>query len=167
MKTSLNKILSILTIVFSIIGYPQTPIVSRQPISQAIDNATIQITSSGSRVIDGLQLLYDFKEAGGDTIHDNSSVGTPYNLELDNPSAVTWTPNGLGINDLAYINTAPAATKVITASKLSNELTIELWIRPALVNQTGGSRIITISKDYQNSNFSVLQNDGYFDFRSN
>jgi len=129
-------------------------------------NATLFVTAIGSRVTEGVQVLYDFKEAGGTSINDQSGVGTPYNLGLLNPAAVTWTPKGLGVNYFAYINNENPATKVINACKLTNETTLELWIKPAFETQTEGSRILVLSEDVSNSNFSIYQMDKYFILRT-
>ena len=82
--------------------------------SDTSNNAILYVTATGSRVTEGLQLLYNFNEAGGTIVNDSSGVGTPYNLDLDNPSAVTWTPKGMGVNDVAYINGDAPLTKVIS-----------------------------------------------------
>ncbi|NWF90238.1 MAG: immunoglobulin domain-containing protein [Ignavibacteriaceae bacterium] len=128
-------------------------------------NATLFVTAIGSRVTENLQVLYKFNEHIGNKVNDSSLAGTPYDLTIDNISAVTWTPQGLGINDLAYINNASPATKIIDDGKLTNELTIEVWIKPALETQQDGARIITLSQNKDNSNFSILHNNKYFDFR--
>ena len=107
--------------------------------------ATLYVTAAGSRVTTGMQLLYKFNEGNGTTLNDSSGVGTPYNLGINNKSSVTWTPNGLGINEIAYITGSSSLSKVIDASKLTNEITIEVWIQPATVNLDDYTRILTLS----------------------
>ena len=141
-------------------------IVSNSFGSDTSDNAILYVTASGSRVTNGIQLFYDFKEAGGNTVNDKSGVGTPYNLAIENPAAVTWTPNGLGVNYIAYIENGSPATKVIDACKSTNEITLEVWLRPAYETQTDGSRVISLSGSTLNSNFSIYQMDKYFIFRT-
>ncbi len=120
--------------------------------------ATLYVTAIGSRVTEGIQVLYNFKEAGGTLVNDSSGAGAPYNLDLDNPSSVTWTPNGMGVNDVSYINGKSPLTKVIDACKLTNEVTIEIWIKPAYASQEDGPRILTLSNDNNSAfNFAVLQ----------
>jgi hypothetical protein len=125
--------------------------------SDSSSAAQLYVTASGARVTNNLELLYNFNEGSGDVIHDNSGVGTAYDLGIDNPSNVTWTPDGLANNYNAYINADPAATKVINAAKSSNELTVEAWIYPGASDQINGARILTLSHDNNNCNFSMIE----------
>lgn len=134
--------------------------------SDESNNAILYVTAAGSRVSNGVQLLYDFKEATGKTVYDQSGIGTAYNLTMYNPKAFTWTPNGLGTNYIPYLYNSNPASKIINACKLTNELTIEVWIRPALETQTDGSRILSLSGSTTSSNFSIYQMDKYYIFRS-
>ena len=129
-------------------------------------NATLYVTASGNRVSEGIQVLYNFKEGNGNTLNDQSGIGTPYNLILENPAAVTWTPKGLGVNYYAYINNANPAAKIINACKSTNEVSLELWIQPAFETQTEGSRVLVLSQDASVSNFSIYQMDKYFILRT-
>ncbi|NWF91024.1 MAG: hypothetical protein HXY50_16380, partial [Ignavibacteriaceae bacterium] len=127
--------------------------------------ASLYVKRIGNRVLDGMQILYNFDEAGGDIVFDNSGIEPPYNLLIDNPSAATWTPFGLGVNDKVYMNENPPITKLIDSCKSTNEITIEVWIKPAYATQLGGSRIVTLSPNAQNCNFSLVQNDKNFGLR--
>ena len=133
--------------------------------SDSSNGAKLFVTAAGSRVSANLQLLYNFNEAGGSTIHDNSGVGTAYNLGIDNSSAVTWTPNGMGVNNLAYINADLPATKMVNAVKSTNELTFEAWLVSAIPDQTEGARVITLSEDNYNTNLSVIVINHKFIFK--
>src|SRR3972149_4503767 len=97
------------------------------------DVAILYVTATGSRVAGGQTVLYNFDEGSGTTINDVSGFGSPLNLTINNPSAVTWSPVGLQVKDTALINSS-TATKVIDAVTASNEITVELWIRPLLTN---------------------------------
>lgn len=130
------------------------------------NNATLYVTALGSRVSEGVQVLYNFKEGSGVSIIDQSGIGTPYNLSILNPAAVTWTPKGLGTNYYAYINNENPAAKVINACQLTNEVTLEVWIKPAYETQTEGSRVLVLSADASASNFSIYQMDKYFVLRA-
>ncbi len=134
--------------------------------SDTSSKATLYVTAIGSRVTEGVQLLYNFNEASGTIVNDNSGIGSPYNLEFDNPSAVTWTPKGMGVNDIAYINGNSPLTKVIDACKLTDELTVEVWINPAFAAQEDGARILTLSDENNSFNFEVLHfTNGSLSFR--
>lgn len=120
-------------------------------------SVTLHVTASGNRVTAGLQVLYDFKEASGDTIFDKSNVGSPLNVQVSNMSAVTWTPEGLGTNDVAYINSDGPGTKVINAVQATNELTIEAWFIPAFSSQDTLSQIVCLSNHHGFQDFGLMQ----------
>lgn len=128
--------------------------------------AILFVTASGSRVTEGMQLLYTFKEGSGSTVNDSSGVGAPYNLDIYNQSSVTWTPNGLGINSLPFIKGGVPLSKVISSSQQTNELSVEVWIQPTSVNYNDYPRIIALSDDqYTHNEFSLMQNPfGGLDF---
>jgi uncharacterized repeat protein (TIGR01451 family) len=107
---------------------------------------------------DGLQVLYTFREGSGTTVHDVSGVGVPLDLEMSDGSAVTWVPGGgLAIDSATLIASAGPATKVISACQGSNEITIDAWVRPANTTQDGPARIVTLSRDAYNRNFTLGQ----------
>lgn len=90
-------------------------------------------------------------------VHDISGVGSALDLVISDEAAVTWTPGGLAINAPALIASPGAASKVINACQASNELTIEAWIRPANVTQAGPARIVTLSRNTRERNFTLGQ----------
>ena len=92
--------------------------------------ATLYVTPAGQRVTAGEVVLYNFKDGGGNIVHDVSGVGNPVDLTINKPSNVMWTKNGLQIMDTALINTSTAARKVIDSITTTNEISVELWIRP-------------------------------------
>lgn len=110
---------------------------------------------SVSRVTEGLQVLYMFEEGGGTTIDDDSGVGTPLDLTIADENAVSWGTNYLSIDSATIASSGVAATKVIGAAKASNEITIEAWLKPANTTQDGPARVISLSEDYYNRNFTV------------
>ncbi len=129
--------------------------------SDTSNAATLFVTASGSRVTEGLILLYNFNEAGGDTVLDNSGYGTPLGMKIFNTSAVSWTPKGLATNDKAFIR-SNNATKVIDASTATNEVTVEAWVVPALSSQAPLSRIVTLGQGYNTQNYAIMQSgDSY------
>lgn len=105
-------------------------------------------------------VLYTFNEGSGTTVYDRSGTGQPLNLTIANPTAVTWNANGsLRINAATMIASNAAATKVSDALKASNAVTIEAWIQSANTTQHGPARILTLSKDSQNRNFTLGQEE--------
>ena len=131
--------------------------------STVSDNATLYVTQTGARVTESIQTLYDFNEQAGSYINDHSGVGTALNFKIYTTSAVSWTLYGLKINSQATIKTSGAATKVIDACKLSNEITIEAWVKPDVNDVSGLRNIITNSSGLNERNFTLgpLNNDLY------
>ena len=112
------------------------------------------------------QVLYTFKEGRGDTIGDVSGAGKPLDLKISDIKAVRWLPDGgLKIQSPAFIASAAAATKVINSVKKEGAITIEAWIKPASITQTGPARIVSLSKDTGNRNFTLGQGEEFFEVR--
>lgn len=117
-------------------------------------------SSTDGQGIEGLQVLYRPNEAKSDAksdskddskiLQDGSQVGSPLNLVVEEPSR--------------FASTDPA-TKLIQAAKASGELTIEAWITPANVPQTGPARIVTLSRDSGQRNFTLGQDGSSFEVR--
>ena len=115
-------------------------------------------SAEAQRTTIGLLALYGFDEGAGGTVLDVSGVAPALNLTVENTGLVSWLPGGgLSLTAGARVATAGAATKVIAAAKAGNELTIEAWIQPANVTQTGPARILTISSGTEQSNVTLGQ----------
>ncbi len=100
------------------------------------------------RVSEGLVALYEFKAGAGRVVRDVSGVGTPLDLNIIDPSAVSWKADGgLAIHASATIRSSGAATKIIEALKASQAITIEAWVKPANTTQYGPARIVALSGD--------------------
>ncbi|GEM_PF-6815955 len=118
--------------------------------------ATLTVVSgTRGRVITGQIVLYTFEENGGAEIRDVSGFGTPLNLIVSNQAAVKWIPGALAVNSSTMITSAGAATKVIAACKASNAITIEAWVKPSTATQNGPARIVSLSADAFNRNFTL------------
>ena len=115
------------------------------------DAAILYVTATGSRVTAGQIVLYNFDEGSGTTINDASGYGSPLNLTISDPSTVSWSPVSLLVKDTSLISSA-IATKVIDASTASNEITVELWLRPFKIRN---DRIFVLSQSTTEVNFGV------------
>ncbi len=102
------------------------------------------------QAIAGLQVLYRPSETDGKQLADESNVGKPLNL------AAGGKPR--------FASSGPAK-KLVAAVKKTHEFTIEAWIKPAKANQTGPARIVTLSLDSGQRNFTLGQDGGRFDLR--
>ncbi|MCH7592404.1 MAG: LamG domain-containing protein [Planctomycetes bacterium] len=123
------------------------------------DSADVTVVVVGDRVQSDLKLLYTFEEGSGTTVTDVSNVLPALDLTIQDPGAVTWLPGGgLSVDAPTVLLSAGAADKVIAASKATNEITLEAWIRPSNVVQDGPARIATNSLDpTTRSNFLLGQ----------
>ena len=105
----------------------------------------------------GPLVLYTFEEGSGTTVNDVSGVGSPLNLTVLNGAATSWVPGALSINSSTIVESSGAATKVINAVTASNAITIEAWVKPANITQDGPARIVTLSQNTGNRNFTMGQ----------
>ncbi len=115
---------------------------------------------SGSRV------LYNFRDGTGDTIRDISHTGEPLNLKIEDEAAGEWLADGgLDIQRPVLIASAGPATKLSNSIKKSNAITVEAWIKPSNTTQAGPARIISLSKDTGNRNFTLGQKGDAYEVR--
>lgn len=115
---------------------------------------------------EGLLALYRFDEAKGTTVRDVSGVGTPLDLEIAQETAVRWLDKrGLAVHQPTLLASPGPATKIVEACRATHELTIEAWIRPANSTQTGPARVVSLSADPNQRNFTLGQAAGAYDAR--
>jgi hypothetical protein len=108
---------------------------------------------------DGLQVLYTFGEGEGLDVHDVSGVLPAFDLQLDNLVTNHWVPGGgIEITGPSVITSPEVAEKVFVACVQANAVSVELWIEPAMVSQTGPATIFTYSKA-NNRNLTVAQDN--------
>ncbi|MEN0003527.1 MAG: LamG-like jellyroll fold domain-containing protein, partial [Bacteroidota bacterium] len=111
--------------------------------------------SLAQRVSSGLVTLYDFTESSGTTVEDK--VGN-LDLHIQNQSNTNWLSGcGLSIHTATILESSGNATALKTALQGTNEITIEAWIKPANTSQTGPARIVTMSPDWIDRNFTLGQ----------
>ncbi len=105
----------------------------------------------------GLEVLYRFDSGQGDVVHDRSGVGSPLNLKISKLSAVHWQRGALSIRSATTISSSGPAKKIVDAIRRSNAATIEAWIRPNSDRQRGPARIVSLSADSGQRNFTLGQ----------
>jgi hypothetical protein len=139
-------------------------IVSNTYGSDTSNSVTLSVSPSDDRVTGGLVVNYKFTEGSGTVINDLSGVGAALNLQINTPAAVEWTDYGLNVKSAASIQSSSAATKLYDALTSTNEVTIEVWLKPSL--ETQSAEIITLSQDVYNRNFMLMQeNDDTYQIR--
>ncbi|MBE9059519.1 hypothetical protein IQ256_00745 [cf. Phormidesmis sp. LEGE 11477] len=136
------------------------------------DTATVTVTIDGAdelnqsagRVTDQLLALYTFDEGSGHTVGDTSGEGNALDLSIDDLTGVTWGDGSLTLNDATLISSDESATKLIDGLDDGN-ITIETWITPENISQSGPARIATLSKNTRRRNFTLGQAGNKFDVR--
>jgi hypothetical protein len=114
-----------------------------------------------NRVTDGLQLLYRFEGAPGQTtIDDTSGVGDPINLTIRDPEQVTWEGGYLNVIGPTIVEHLNPISKVTDACRTSHELTLELWLMNASTEEPPLNGYVIASGDPDNNqsrNFGLHQ----------
>lgn len=124
-----------------------------------------QADETSHRVTQGLQALYSFEQAENGLIPDKSGVGDPLNLRIDKPQNVRFRSGRMQITTHVTIASDGPATKLINAIRESGELSIEVWLTPSDLKQSGPARIVSLSVDPSQRNFTLAQDKGRLDVR--
>lgn len=109
------------------------------------------------RVTDGLLLLYRFDETDGDLIEDQSGGLAPVDLFVGDLAATRWEAGALHLLQPTIVLSDTAPRRVAQALQLTNALTLEAWITPDDLNQTGPARVVTMSSDPHHRNLTLGQ----------
>ncbi|MCZ6795208.1 MAG: DUF1592 domain-containing protein [Planctomycetota bacterium] len=118
-----------------------------------------------TRTRSGLQVLYDFSSPSGPIVKDRSGVGTPVDLRITKAGAVSRSRGALEVRGETLIRSTEPASRIIESVRRSGEITIEAWIRPARNNQSGPARIVTLSRNSSERNFTLGQDGDQYDVR--
>ncbi|MFK7822037.1 MAG: DUF1592 domain-containing protein [Planctomycetaceae bacterium] len=109
----------------------------------------------------GLIALYDFNQSGSVV---NDVIGK-LDLIIEGPKAVRQEAGTLQLSNQTRIKAGSSSKSLIRQIKRTRELTIEAWVEPAKVNQSGPARIVTLSKNANERNFTLGQDGKRFDVR--
>ncbi len=120
---------------------------------------------AAGRVQAGLVALYDFQEDSGPIIKNRSRVGPAADLRIENLKAVRRSKGALEVQGKTLIRSDKPAAKISEAIRRSGEFTLEAWVRPAKTDLKGPSRIVTLSKNTVERNFTLGQEGDLFDVR--
>ncbi len=120
----------------------------------------------GARSRKGLVAYYTFTEGKGSAIRDRSGVAPALDLTIRVPANVQWLPGGgIRIGAATLIATRAPATRIARACKASGAVTVEALFAPASDEQSGPARIVSLSADPQNCNFTLGQEASRVSFR--
>jgi hypothetical protein len=108
------------------------------------------------RVTQDLAALYLFDEGSGAIVHDRSNSDPPLDLQIADADAARWlSGGGLALHRETVVASGAPARQIIEACRQSNELTIEVWIKPSSIEQVGPARIVSVSIDPFHRNFTL------------
>ena len=126
--------------------------------------------SRAHRVSEGLLALYDFEKLDGAamsalTVQDRAGPSPPLQLRISDPKAVRHSADGLEITGKTLIRSEQPPARLIESLKQAGSLSIEAWVRPANKDQSGPARIVTLSRDSGQRNFTLGQDADKLDVR--
>ncbi len=109
------------------------------------------------RAVNGLVALYDFSEVEGSVVKDSSRLNPPLDLHITTIKNIQRTAGSIEIRKGTVIASTRPPTRLLNALKQSNEISVELWFKPANLKQDGPARLVTISKNISERNFTIGQ----------
>ena len=111
------------------------------------------------RATEGLLAFYPFNEGKGNVVNDVSGVNPPINLRIIDTNKVSWVKgeNAIEFTDNSMIVSDGNADKLLSNIKGRKELSIEVWFSPNSLIQNGPARIISMSMDPSQRNFTLGQ----------
>lgn len=118
-----------------------------------------------TRSPNGLLALYDFTSPDGDLVRDRSGSPDPVDLKISDTREIRWTEGSMEFIGKAILRSSRSATRLSDSIRLTGRLTVEAWLRPAALDQTGPARILTISSGSSSRNFTLGQDGPRFEVR--
>ncbi len=113
------------------------------------------------RVADGLLVLYRFDAGSGDSVQDLADDGAPIPLTLQyEQGSPVWQADGLNFEGGGVALAEGSSSKVRLGLQATNEMTLEAWVTPTELVQTGPPRLITLSMSSSLRSFSLLHGGG-------
>lgn len=143
------------------------------PLAHTTDFSAVGLAAEGdqetadrpSRVTSGLQVFYNFADSSGGIVKDRSGTGEPVHLKILDVNAVRRSAGTLQIVRRTTIRSERPARKLIDSVRRSGAITIEAWIEPANTTQSGPARLVTLSKNASERNFTLGQDGDDFEVR--
>ncbi len=108
---------------------------------------------------------YTFAAAPNGLVEDRSGFSDELSLRIDKPQATTVRGGKFAITAPVVIASDGPAGKIIAAAKRSQEIAVELWLKPQGTQQSGPARIVSLSLDTSQRNLTIGQDRGQFDVR--
>lgn len=136
-----------------------------EPQPKKMASAPVASTGAGDRVSTGLQALYEFSARSGPVVNDTSGVAPALNLKITQMKSVKRSTGRLQVTGKTLIHSGQPSKKLSQAITRSGEVAIEAWIQPGNTTQAGPARIVSLSKDSNNRNFTLGQDGDNYETR--
>jgi hypothetical protein len=117
------------------------------------------------RVTEGLVALYTFEETSGALVMDRSGVGTAVNLMIGDMNKVTRSTGTLTMTQATTIMNAGAATKIVSACRDADAVTLEAWIIPRVIESGFLPRVATLSSSDSSLAVTLMAAGSHYEFR--
>jgi hypothetical protein len=99
------------------------------------------------------------------TFKDSSTRGKPIDLRMDHPGRVRFSKGSAVFTGTIKATSDGPPRELMRAIQRRRELSVEVWLTPADLRQSGPARIVTLSSDPSNRNFTIGQDGDRFDVR--
>jgi hypothetical protein len=109
-------------------------------------------------------VLYEFGGTGA-LVQDTSVMGKPVHLSIGKPKLVRRQSGVIQLQGKTSVATQSKPDKPSRSIKKSGQMTIEVWLTPGNLTQAGPARIVTLSTDTSNRNFTLGQDKDRIDVR--
>ena len=113
--------------------------------------------SEEHRSTDGLQALYDFADTAEAVVKDRSEADPPIDLKITDANAAKQMDGTLQVTKPTIIQSEKPPTRLIDAVRASGEISVEAWFQAKDTKQNGPARLVTLSKNANERNFTLGQ----------
>lgn len=97
--------------------------------------------------------MYDFSSGAGDIVVDRSGVGAPMDLMIQ---GMEWVPEG-GLRNVSGKAQASLNASQKLFNSISDQFSVEAWVIPENLDQSGPARIVSYSFSTSGRNFTMGQ----------
>lgn len=122
-------------------------------------------SESRERITRDLLALYTFERPADGVIRDRSGFKESLDLKIEKAQGITFHGGRAQVTSSARISSIQPARKIVEAVKQSGELSIEAWVKPHDTKQAGPARIVTVSADPGQRDFTLSQEGAHYDVR--
>tara|TARA_R110002049_G_scaffold2743_3_gene21005 strand:- start:54611 stop:56794 length:2184 start_codon:yes stop_codon:yes gene_type:complete len=105
--------------------------------------------------------MFDFSAGAGDIVVDRSGVGVPVDLMIE---GMEWVPEG-GLRNVSGKAQASLASSQKLFASISSQFSVEAWVIPENLDQSGPARIVSYSADTGGRNFTLGQSGDRYNSR--